>query len=939
MPGTLRNDQFPDDWSRYFDAIEAATPAVAVLGITDYFTLRGYKRFVAERGSRLPDVAFVFANVELRLGLQTRDGNGVNLHLLVSPDDPDHVARLEEQLAKLTFKYRHETYPCTDESLRRLGRVHRGEPRLDDEAALSTGANQFKVDLDELQALFQVDKWLRSNVLVAVASGNDGLRGLADDASFKASREELGRFAHIVFSGKPGDRTYWLGETAALASDKQLPKPCLHGCDAHSLDRVLAPDLERRCWILGDASFETLRQTLVEPARRVWVGDTAPAGSQADQAIAEVEAGPGTWLKTPKVALNPGLVTVIGARGSGKTALADLLALGAGAMESIPGPASFIGKAAPLLGDIGVALQWGDGTQDTRRVGDGPSASPRALYLSQQFVERLSAPEGLTEPLLDEIERVVFGAIPEDQRLQTGSFEDLRDVVLEGPHAARRYERGRIEEWTAAIAADHDLERQLPALRQRAQQATRAREGLEGEIAKVPMPASKEKVEEHKQASLAVTQLQEGIAVAERRQRSLHELAAESRRLVDTAERQWEAMRSRFAGVVSEDVWRLLKPRLAPDAIKEVEKLEALASGEATSLRQHGTPVPPAAAPPPGRDAGLAETTARRDALTKELGLDEANARRKIELEQRLPQVKAAEAQALAVVANAEGAAARAREAGTRRSDAYRRVFETLDEEADALRGIYSPLRDRAAQDRRLAKLTFSVERVVDHERWAAAGEELFDLRRPPLAGRGTLAAKARETLLGAWTGGSADEVASAMRAFYDEIVRPAYAHLALGVSARDVGNWFYATDHISVRYGIEYEGVPIGRLSPGTRGVVLLTLYLGLDSWDTRPMIIDQPEENLDPSSIYAELVPFFRDAAARRQIIMVTHNANLVVNTDSDQVIIASSVRPSPRSLPEVSYTAGGLERPEIREAICRLLEGGEEAFVKRERRYGLH
>ncbi len=68
-----------------------------------------------------------------------------------------------------------------------------------------------------------------------------------------------------------------------------------------------------------------------------------------------------------------------------------------------------------------------------------------------------------------------------------------------------------------------------------------------------------------------------------------------------------------------------------------------------------------------------------------------------------------------------------------------------------------------------------------------------------------------------------------------------------------------------------------------------------------------------------------------------MVTHN--LVVNTDSDQVIMASSVRRSPRSLPEVSYTAGGLELPEIREAICRLLEGGEEAFVKRERRYGLH
>ena len=56
----------------------------------------------------------------------------------------------------------------------------------------------------------------------------------------------------------------------------------------------------------------------------------------------------------------------------------------------------------------------------------------------------------------------------------------------------------------------------------------------------------------------------------------------------------------------------------------------------------------------------------------------------------------------------------------------------------------------------------------------------------------------------------------------------------------------------------------------------MLLTLYLGLDQWDRRPLVIDQLEENLDPSSVYDSLVPFFREAALRRQIVMVTHNAN---------------------------------------------------------------
>jgi energy-coupling factor transporter ATP-binding protein EcfA2 len=166
----------------------------------------------------------------------------------------------------------------------------------------------------------------------------------------------------------------------------------------------------------------------------------------------------------------------------------------------------------------------------------------------------------------------------------------------------------------------------------------------------------------------------------------------------------------------------------------------------------------------------------------------------------------------------------------------------------------------------------------------------------------------------------------------------PALDALAQDSTHFDFGEWLFSTDHISVRYGIQYEGVEIAHLSPGTRGVVLLTLYLALDQWDQRPLIIDQPEENLDPRSVYSDLVPFFRDAAKRRQIIMVTHNANLVVNTDSDQVIVAEAERRSPTALPQVQYLAGGLEDPLIRSHVCRLLEGGEEAFRKRGQRYGV-
>src|ERR1700731_3898990 len=112
-------------------------------------------------------------------------------------------------------------------------------------------------------------------------------------------------------------------------------------------------------------------------------------------------------------------------------------------------------------------------------------------------------------------------------------------------------------------------------------------------------------------------------------------------------------------------------------------------------------------------------------------------------------------------------------------------------------------------------------------------------------------------------------------------------------VSSRS--NWANESSTFRVNRTIEVVvlncGVDIRKLSPGTRGIVLLLLYLALDDADDRPLIIDQPEENLDPKSVFDELVALFVAAKAKRQVIMVTHNANLVINTDADQIIVASA------------------------------------------------
>jgi hypothetical protein len=88
--------------------------------------------------------------------------------------------------------------------------------------------------------------------------------------------------------------------------------------------------------------------------------------------------------------------------------------------------------------------------------------------------------------------------------------------------------------------------------------------------------------------------------------------------------------------------------------------------------------------------------------------------------------------------------------------------------------------------------------------------------------------------------------------------------------------------------------------------------------------------------------LTTYFKEAKQRRQIILITHNPNLVVNANSEQVIVATAMRRE-NGLPHMTYRSGALENasPEevgIRPQVCRILEGGADAFLKRERRYSL-
>lgn len=120
-------------------------------------------------------------------------------------------------------------------------------------------------------------------------------------------------------------------------------------------------------------------------------------------------------------------------------------------------------------------------------------------------------------------------------------------------------------------------------------------------------------------------------------------------------------------------------------------------------------------------------------------------------------------------------------------------------------------------------------------------------------------------------------------------------------------------------------------RLSLGQQQSVLLALILSSDS--DRPLIIDQPEDNLDGEFIYSTLVPVLRRAKERRQVIIVTHNANVAVLGDAEQIVVMKAVHDKGQIV-----ATGSIDQVETRDAACAILEGAADAFVRRGKIYGL-
>jgi hypothetical protein len=441
---------------------------------------------------------------------------------------------------------------------------------------------------------------------------------------------------------------------------------------------------------------------------------------------------------------------------------------------------SFLVRARTLIGDAKVTLTWGGGNTITQaldgRDANGPLAYPRARYLSQQFVEELCSSKGASEGLIQEIERVIFEAHPEDECEGAMNFAELLDSRIMRFQQSRQREAEAIALISERIAEELEKEGLVAALNQQTVQKRSLIAGYNADLAKLVIKGTQAQVNRHVELSQAAQALNVKIQGFGNQRRIFLTLQDEVSNMRATkAPEMLRGVQARYPGSgLSAAQWDEFLLVYKGDVDKALSGYIVWVDQEIAKI--NGVRPPPGDPNVPliadGEDlttVKLATIKAEMARLEQLISADTIIRNQYTALSSRIAQENTALKILEMRLTDAQGAAVRRKTLQTEREAAYGRVFDAIISEQNVLVDLYAPLMARLANSPgTLRKLSFSVSRVVDANTWADFAEDkLIDCRKSgPFYGRGSLTALANSELKPAWESGSAVQIQAAMANF-----------------------------------------------------------------------------------------------------------------------------------------------------------------------------
>lgn len=999
-PFSALMNNFGNSFDEYVQRLfrSALEKNVQIIGITDYFTIEGYKK-VKEDYLNKPDVMsrlftqeeikkihrlLLLPNIEFRLnkiiqinkykeGKVTSTENGrINMHVIFSDDVP--ISKIEENfLHELKFIYEADVEEKDKfkslkvNNLTELGtRLRKEQPEFTG-SDLQIGMTNAVVDDRKINDILVSNNDFKDKYLIVIPADED-LSDIAWTSQEHLTRKILLSRAHAFFSSNPNTIAFGLGNKSASPEDflKEFKsfKPCLWGSDAHEFDKMFEPDKARYCWIKSDPTFEGVRQILFEPIDRVFIGEQPELFKRIRsvkgkylrsiklQSVEGYKGSKGKWFSDFNLQLGLELCVIIGNKGKGKSALADIIAL-LGNAHVNPKDFSFLnqekfcqkGYAENFIG----TLKWFDGSEQTKSLHEKSDFADieRVKYIPQAYLEKLCNDE--ETKFKDEINKVVFNRLDDTDKLGQKSFQDLENYSAELINHQIELEIAKLTAINKNILylenkTTSEYRTGLENNKKGKQQELEILKLEKNKLTPIPNPETdpnltteqKTKLDEIARLTVDTLRLEKQIAGIQESLRSDKIALSELNSLIQELTYQKQLI----------DSWKIEKGEQFRRHSIDINSVISLTI-DTTALEKKRNLLLPVVqtneklisqTPAPQNSLETSLIIELTTVLSKTNKLNAELAKPFREYQEYLQKAKAFDSREKEIIGDpftpdslafydTEIAYLKNNLQQDINTEIHKRisVISEIFQLKKQIQNIYQKMKGAitdvlneytAGQDITI-ETSFKVDKLFS--------SKFFDYvnRYGDFYQNGDEHLK---NLLSKYDINNIDSVIDLVTELFNSKI-----HYKDGRKV-DFYNFISSLEYIQPEYDLRLNKKSLSQLSPGEKGGLLLVFYLVLDK-DNKPLIIDQPEDNLDNQSVAEILVPYIKRAKKLRQIIMVTHNPNLAIVSDAEQVIFMDIDKENDYT---ISFDSGAIENSTINNHIVNILEGKMKAFNNRSIKY---
>lgn len=888
--------------------------------ITDHFKIDAER--IANLRALAPDIVF-FPGVELRT-----DKGANNLHVILIFSNMSNLAELSADFDAIMLRSKAKSSKSDD--------------------TIYWDYQDILEFAKEHNALVSIHAGKKSNGLDKEIENGDVFK--------EAVKEEIGNSVHFFEIGntKKDIESY---QKYVFKVIKE--KPLVMGSDCHD-PRDYSP--KEFCWIKADLTFDGLKQCVYQPEERVYIGAVPPTvdrekknktaiiDSVAVHKKANAKNDAANWFDCD-IALNSSMVAIIGNKGSGKSALSDII--GHLCKCRTMDHASFLTDArfrkAPknYAADYEATIQWSDGKSETCTLDriKYDTSMEEAQYLPQRFIEEVC--NDFDSFFQDEIDKVIFSYVDKTER---GSATNLNELVKNKSQSIYIESEGLRSQLRAIIGKIIGLEKKLTkdykksvvdGLKQKEELLIRHDKSKPEEVKKPEKNEDKKYIETLEKINGEIEEISTTIDKRESRLIELNDEITEINNLlarIRSLETSVEAINDAIAELVNKYTLKDITEVSFNTPLEAFEDLLERLEIEKGEIKENLD----------GDDGLKAQKESKKK--KKEALISTTNAAEK-KYQKYLSDLAEWTQQRNEIVGDedSEGTIqffkkeldyinntlnADYLEAKEKRKELFYQLFNLNKKVISVLEAIYSPI------EKEIEDLLGNLEDNVEFQAEIQLTDRSFSE---------TVLKNINQRMTGIFKGKSEavvildkyvkqtefnnpDSVYSLVQNIMvavDEDLNSSEKKIA---DKNELYEYLFGLEYVDVLFKLKMAGRSLEELSPGERGIVLLVFYLALNK-NNAPIIIDQPEDNLDNQSVYSKLVPCICKAKQHRQVIIVTHNPNIAVACDAEQIIFCDMDKSSYQQL---SYISGSIENEDMRKHVVDVLEGTMPAFDLRRQKY---